>query len=348
MTWLNSTYLWFLLLIPVVAFGLWWVRRRNERQRSRFFDQRLIGQLRRGFWNLGQNLKLICLLIAFFLFVIGLAGPRIGTEVREMEQSGVNMMVVLDLSKSMNAEDIRPSRLDKAKFEIQRLIERSGGDRIGLLVFTGEAFIQSPMTLDYSALRLFMDIAETQQMPEGTTNFRAAFEKAFESFESLEEQQETAASVLLLLSDGEDHGPSYENALDALTSRGVYVFTVGIGTREGARIPIHDPETNRLTGYHVDNTGNEIVSRLEASVLQDIARRGNGNYYEINSSTSGIDPFLAHLDDLQTGEFSVQEYADYKNRYQLLLIGGLFFLIVALIFPEFKISRDKKTELPAS
>lgn len=337
MIWLNSTYLWLLLLIPLLAGGLWWIRRSNERHRSRFFDRRLIHQLRRGFWEPGRHLKMICLLIALTLFVIGLAGPRIGTEVREMEQQGVNMMIVLDLSNSMNAEDIRPSRLDKAKFEIQRLIERSSGDRIGLLVFTGEAFVQSPMTLDYSALRLFLDIAETQQMPVGTTNFRAAFQKAAESFDSLEDQQAAeAAYVLLMFSDGEDHGPSYTDALEVLTSRGVYIFTVGIGTIEGARIPIRSSEGSRQTGFHQDREGNEIITRLEPDALRDIARRGNGNYYEIHSSTSGIDPFLARLDDLQTGEFSVQEYADYKNRYQVLLIAGLLFLIVSLMTPEFK------------
>ncbi|MEX0994911.1 MAG: VWA domain-containing protein [Balneolaceae bacterium] len=334
---MNSTYLWFLLLIPLLAGAMWWVKQIQAHRRSRFFDERLFTQLRRGFWELGQNIKVLFLLIALSLFVIGLAGPQIGTEVREMEQRGVNMMVVLDLSNSMNAEDIRPSRLDKAKFEIQRLIERSSGDRIGLLVFTGEAFVQSPMTLDYSALRLFLDIAETQQMPVGTTNFRAAFQKAAESFDSLEEQQaERAASVLLMFSDGEDHGPSNDQALEALISRGVQVFTVGIGTRDGARIPIRQTETNRQSGYHRDRAGNEVITRLEPDALRDIAQRGNGNYYEINSGTSGIDQFLARLDDLQKGEFSVQEYADYKNRYQLLLIAGILFFMAGLLMPEYK------------
>ncbi|MEX2601304.1 MAG: VWA domain-containing protein [Balneolaceae bacterium] len=328
--------MWLLLLIPVVGTAWWYISNRNRTVSSRYFNERLLHRLRRGYWARGDRLKGVAILLSISLFIIGLAGPRIGTEVRDIEQRGVDLLILLDLSRSMNAEDIRPSRLEKAKFELERLIDRSVGDRIGLLVFTGEAFVQSPMTLDHSALRMFLDIVATDQMPGGGTHFGNAFRKASETFDSLDGQQEDAARVVLMVSDGEDHSPDWQQELQQLTGRGIYVFTVGIGTPQGARIPIYEEGTNRLNGYHRDSRGEEIVSRLESNVLQDIAQRGSGSYYEISNGSAGIDPFLARLDELQQGEFAVREYADYSNRYQILLLGGLLFFVVALLLPEYR------------
>ncbi len=341
MIWFNASYLWFLLLIPILAGGIYWIKRRDENLRHRFFDQRLINQLRRGFWKTGEKLRLVLLFSALLLFVIGLAGPKIGTEVRDIEQRGADLLIILDLSRSMNAEDIRPSRLEKAKFEIQRAIERSHGDRIGLLVFTGEAFVQSPMTQDHSALRMFLDITETHQMPTSTTSFRAAFEKAKEMFDGLEERRD-AARVILMISDGEDHGEPFSNSLQALTRDGIFIFTVGIGTVNGGRIPLYERGSNELIGYHRDRDGREVITRLEPETLREIAAAGNGNYFEISTSTAGIDPFLSRLDDLQRGEFTTEEFADYVNRYQMLVLTGLVLFITGLIVPEYR--KEERTE----
>ncbi len=337
MIWFNSSYLWLLLLIPLVAAGVWWAGRRDRNRLHTYFSDDLLKRLRVGFWPAGRRIKTAFLLASFSLFILGLAGPKIGTEVREIEQRGVNLMVILDLSRSMNAEDIRPSRLEKAKFEIERLINHSQGDRIGLLVFTGEAFVQSPMTLDHSALRLFLDIAETHQMPGGTTNFRAAFEMAAERFDSIEEET-GAANVILMVSDGEDHGPDYQSALRELIVNDVIIFTIGVGTTDGARIPVYHRDTGELLGYHRDRQGQEVVTRLEPETLREIARQGNGRYYEISSATDNIEPFLNHLEQMQQGEFAAREYTDYVNRYQILLAGGILFLIIGLCIPE---SRNK-------
>ncbi|MGF1670760.1 MAG: VWA domain-containing protein, partial [Balneolaceae bacterium] len=257
-----------------------------------------------------------------------------------VQRQGVNLLVALDLSQSMNAEDVRPSRLSKAKFEITRLIERLRGDRVGLLVFTGDAFIQSPMTMDYSALRMFLDIAETNQMPSGTTNFQAAFEKAAEAFESLENQAgNDAANVLLFIADGENHGPSYNEDLRRLINKGVMVFTVGIGTREGGPIPIYESGTSNLIGYVRDSNGNLVNTRLETGTMQEIARQSGGNYYEINSATDTIEPFFAKLDELEKGEFSSQEFADFQNQYQIILLAGIIFFIAGLLMPAYRKSE---------
>jgi len=342
MIWEDGYNLWFLLLIPMLYGSYWWYKREQADRRSDYFDNRLVEQLRKNFWQTGDKTRLLSFLIATLFFIIALAGPKIGTEVREVQRKGVNMMVALDLSTSMNAEDVRPSRLEKAKFEINRLINRLQGDRIGLLIFTDQAFLQVPFTTDYSALRLFIDIANSDQMPSGGTNFSAAMSTAMESFNSLEDQEKgNAADVLLFVGDGENHGPGYDAELDALVENGVVTFSVGIGTPQGAPIPVYN-ENGTLVSYERDSDGNTINTKLEPSAMRDIANAGGGEYYEIQSGSDNIEPFFSKLDELERGEFSSQEFADYKNQYQILLIIGLFFFLVTLFFPESKPQMIKK------
>lgn len=266
------------------------------------------------------------------MLIIAAAGPKIGTEVREVKQQGVDLIVALDLSGSMNAEDVRPSRLEKAKYEINRLIDQLQGDRVGLIVFTGEAYLQAPMTLDYSSLGLFLNIAETDQMPSSSTNFNAAMETAQKAFESDDNQKSQASKVLLIISDGEDHGESYSAALNALMDQNVSVYTMGIGTSSGGTIPIYN-DSGSLKGYKRDNEGEVVTTRLMDDILLSIADESGGKYYEINGSSNGIDAFLGRLDELEQGEFSSKEYADYKNQYQWLAGIGLAFLVVGMVFP---------------
>lgn len=341
MIWENSTYLWALLLIPLIWGGFWWLRVARHKSRAEIFDDRLLSMLRLNFWKIGDQVRFYSFLTAILFFVLALAGPKIGTEIREVERSGVNMLIALDLSRSMNVEDISPNRLEKAKFEINRLINRLEGDRVGLLVFTGDAFVQSPLTMDYSALRLYLDIAQTEQMPSSTTNFRSAMLRAEEAFESIDDNS-NAANVLLFIADGENHGPDYTDAAERLTAQGITIFTIGIGTAEGGRIPVY--ENGEFRGYHSDRQGNEVTSSLISDNMREIASVGNGNYYEITRGSDTIEPFLSRLDELERGEFSSQEYANYKNRYQLMTLIGLFFLGLSLFFPDFTIRSSRRPE----
>ncbi|MBD3615000.1 MAG: VWA domain-containing protein [Gracilimonas sp.] len=336
MIWENSLYLWLLTLIPAGIVLLWWKSRQVRAIQKKYFSTELFSSLRKGFWPLGNRLKTISMLAGLFFLIVALAGPKIGTEVREIKRQGIDMLVALDLSASMNAEDVRPSRLEKAKFEINRLIERLRGDRVGLVVFTGEAYLQSPMTLDYSALRLFLDIADTEQMPSSATDFKSAMETAMDAFEALEDNGTDAAKVLLIISDGEDHGQSYDEALEALISENILVYTLGVGTAEGTTIPIYEEGTDRLIGYKRDNSGRVVTTKLQSQTLRSIAGKGNGEYYSIERGNDGIDSFLARMDDLEKGEFASQEYADYKNQYQWMGVLALLCFVVSVLIPSYK------------
>lgn len=336
MIWENATYLWLLLLIPILV-GLVWLRGRAIRNtQKKFFDSDLFDSLRIGFWEIGSSLKISLMVTGFIFLIISLAGPKVGTEVREVKRRGVDMLIALDLSASMNAEDVRPNRLDKAKFEIRRLIERLKGDRVGLVVFTGEAYLQSPMTLDYSALLLFLEIVDTDQMPSSATDFKSAMETSLAAFQSLEESSTEAARVLLIISDGEDHGQSYDEALDNLIEANISVYTLGIGTQEGTTIPLYEEETGQLIGYKRDREGRVVTTSLQSNVLRQIASTGSGNYYSIERGNDGIDAFLARVDELEKGEFSSQEYADFKNQYQWLAALALLCFVAAIAVPNYR------------
>ncbi|MFH5831234.1 VWA domain-containing protein [Halalkalibaculum sp. DA3122] len=338
MIWEDAYLLWLLLVIPLLAGGGWWYQKKLTERRKQFFSDELFRDLRTGFWRLGDRMKIITMLVGLTFLVLAIAGPKVGTQVREVKRQGVDLLIALDLSDSMNAEDVKPSRLEKAKYEITRLIERLRGDRVGLVVYTGEAYLQSPMTLDYSALRLFLNIAETDQMPSSTTDFSAPMEVGLRAFDSLEEEQNrsNAAKVMLIISDGENHGDDYETALETLQENNISVYTLGIGTRSGSTIPQYNAETGSLIGYKRDQSGEVVTTRLQPEVLRSIAQEGNGEYYSIESGSDGIDSFLGRIDELEQGEFASQEYADFKNQYQLLGAIALGFIFLSLVLPRYR------------
>jgi len=344
MIWQNSAYLWFLLIIPVLVAASWWYNKQLDEKRKSFFGSELFERLRSGFWPLGSRIRNISIYAGIALLIIAAAGPKIGTEVREVKRKGVDLLVALDLSASMKSEDVKPSRLEKAKYEISRLIDRLKGDRVGLVVFSGEAYLQSPMTLDYSALRMFLNVADTDQMPSSTTDFSAAMKTAAKAFKSIDDKDKTkAAKVVLIISDGENHGGDYGEALNQLKKENASVYTLGIGTRSGGTIPVYN-KSGSLKGYKRDENGKVITTKLESKTLREIADKGNGKYYEIRSGSSGIDAFLGRLDELQQGEFANQEYADFKNQYQWLTGFGLLFVLLGMIFPDFKLQESIRSK----
>ncbi len=337
MIWEDPHYLWLLVLIPLVAIAQFLYQRFKRSQRQRYIDDPIFKDLYQGEWKFGRKAKDVLMLMGLSFLIIALSGPKIGTEVREIKRQGIDLMVALDLSASMNARDISPSRLNKARYETLRLVENLKGDRIGLIVFTGEAFLQSPLTVDYSALRLFLNIVETDQMPSSTTNFDAAFVEAFKAFEGNEQEEESeAAKVLLVISDGENFGSDFDSSLDALIDLGVKVYTIGIGTQEGTTIPMVDPNSGSIQGYKTDNSGQTVVTRLESEVLEEIADTGGGHYYEVQRGNENFDAFLNQIGELQKGELATQEYADYKNQYQWVTLLALSCFGLSILLPAYR------------
>lgn len=322
-----------LAILPIVSF---YVGRRYQKRVQRFFSGELIGKLSNRPWKRAMRLKTVLLYAGIGLLIVGLAGPKIGSEIREVKRQGVDLLIALDVSLGMHAEDVRPSRLEKAKFEIQRLVGSLRGDRVGLLLFTNTAFLQCPLTSDYSAFRMYLDIASTDQLPSTGTNYPRMLREAKSVFENTGEQQSNAARVLLIFSDGEDHSAGFERELNELTAMGVHIYTVGIGTPQGAAIPIYDRRTGALRHYHRDREGRVVNTRLEPDNLRKLAEQGRGTYYEIRRPNDRIDGFISKLDELERSEFATELYSDFKNRYQYPAAAGLFLIVLSIVLPGYR------------
>jgi Ca-activated chloride channel family protein len=336
MIWESPGYLWFLLVIIAFALGSWFYRKRIKILRTKYFSDEVFAKLYSTDIPQVKKARSILLYSGLVLLVIALGGPKIGTEVREVRRQGIDIMVMLDVSKSMYAEDVRPNRLDKAKFELLRLVDRLRGDRVGLITFTGEAVLLSPLTNDYSAFRMFLSIADPESMPSTATDFAAGMRVALEAFDAASEETQEAARVLLILSDGEDHGPDFTPILQQITDRRIFIYTVGIGTIAGGTIPMYDSNTGRLQDYMRDAASQIVTTRLEPNTLRQLANAGRGTYYEITRSSDGMDGFLSQIEELEKREFATQEFADYKNQYQWFAAFGLLFIIISISLPKYR------------
>lgn len=335
MIWEHPNLL-FLLILPVLFAGLSYYFGKTRRQKLRaFFSDEMLRRLSNPVWSRGRTARTILMYLGVTLLVIGAAGPKIGSEIREVKREGVDLLIALDVSRSMQAQDIRPSRLDKAKFEISSLIDRLQGDRVGLILFTNTAFLQCPLTTDYSAFRMYLDLAATDQLPFPGTDFNAPLQLARDTFRSRPRQEQQAAQVLLFISDGEDHSPGIDFALNQLVNDGVFVYTVGIGTQSGAPIPVRD-RSGQVTGNHRDRDGREVISSLEPDLLRQMAQAGRGVHYEIRRGADRIDGFTAQLVDLERREFATEQFSDYANRYQWPTAAGLLFILASFVIPAYK------------
>ncbi|MCC5926670.1 MAG: VWA domain-containing protein [Bacteroidetes bacterium] len=336
MTWENPVYLWLLLgpLLVLLVSALY--KRQLKKRRSAYFSDEVFAKLYTNEIPGVRTARSSLIYLGSILLIIALAGPQIGVEIREVERRGVDIMVVLDVSRSMLAQDVRPNRLDKAKFEILRMVDRLRGDRVGLIAFSGEAIQLAPLTTDYAAFRTFLNIAGPEMMPSGSTVFAEALQTAIRAFDSAGEEQRQTARVILLISDGEDHGPDTTELKQQLVSRNIYIHTVGIGTTAGATIPVHDPNTGRLLDYVRDRNDQIVTTRLEPALLRQFADAGRGQYYEISRSADGMDGFISQISDLDARSFATQEFADYRNQYQWFAAFGLIFIMIALALPRFR------------
>ncbi len=342
MIWDAPGYLWLLLLLPLMYGVSWFLRYRLRKKRERYFSDQLFAQLQANVRPKALKVKEGLFFAGLFFLFIALAGPKIGTEVREVSREQLDLIVGLDLSLSMLAEDVRPSRLEKARFEINRMLRYLENDRIGLIVFTGHAMLHCPLTTDYSAFRMFLDIAEPDIMPSTTTDFQPLFREAVSAFESSERVQGNPARVLIIFSDGEDHFDRYSEPLQRLVNMGVYIFTVGIGTEEGGRIPIVDPQTGAFRDFHRDRQGRVVTARLQPDRLQEMAELTGGQYFQISRTAHSIEGFIRQLDRLDRSTFATEEITRYQNRYYIPAFFSLLCFLAALFIPGYKQEETRK------
>jgi Ca-activated chloride channel homolog len=316
-------------LLPVLIGFFIWSFRKRKRLLKNIGDEELINQLTLSVSRKKQFWKLALVLMAFIVLVFALADPQIGTRLEEVRRRGVDIFIALDVSKSMLAEDIPPNRLEKAKHEISGLIDQLEGDRIGLICFAGIAFVQCPLTLDYNAAKLFLNDIDTQIIPQPGTAIGSAISLARRSFVS----QEMKYKVLILITDGEDHEGNPVDMAKEATKDGIIIYTIGIGSQQGAPIPEYDSYGNRV-GYKKDRSGQVVTSKMDVLTLEKIAFETGGKYYISSSGESELEKIYQEISQMEEKELSSRQFTQFEDRFQIFLIIGLVILIVETLLSE--------------
>ena len=289
-------------------------------------------------------MKFILLLFALGFIILGLANPQIGSKMEEVKREGVDLMIALDVSNSMLAEDIKPNRLERAKQAISKLIDKLHNDRIGLIVFGGEAYVQLPITTDYSAAKLFLSIISTDIVPTQGTAIGEAIKLSIRAFSSdydnpkysgQNPQQSTQKNkAIIIITDGENHEDNAIEEAKNAADKGIIVHTIGMGLVKGAPIPAY--YRGRQIGFRKDRDGNTIITKLNEAMLQQIASSGNGVYIRANNIQTGLNALFTELNKMEKVKFGSKMFTDYEDRFQYPIAIALFLLILELIIAERK------------
>jgi Ca-activated chloride channel family protein len=332
-------YLYMLLLIPVMIAASFFVMYLQKKSLRRFTDPEFVKVLM-PLKSISRSwIKLILLLMAVSAMVLGLANLQSGAKMEEVKREGIDLFIAIDVSNSMMAEDISPNRLERSKQAISRLIDKLEGDRIGIIVFAGKAYIQLPITTDYAAARLFLSTINTEIVSSQGTAIGEAIEIAMKSFDQNERNK-----AIVIISDGEDHEENAADIAADAAKAGINVFTIGMGLSEGAPIPVYN-EYGKKTGFRKDKQGNTVVTKLNETMLQNIAQSGNGSYVRANNTRSGLETIFNEINKLEKSEIDSKIFTDYEDRFQWFIALAILFLVVELFTTARKRNWESKINL---
>ncbi len=336
MNFAQPAFLTLLILVPIAIIGLLWADRQRKVTLNQLGDPDLLYRLSASVNWRGRRNKTVLWLVALTLMILALARPTWGENVQEIEQQGVQVMVALDVSESMLAEDVLPNRLTRAKLEISDMMNRLDGDELGLVLFSGASYIQFPLTNDYDTARTFLDNARPGVISRPGTVIGDAIRTAMTGFD----EHLTAQKVIVIFTDGEDAETDPIVAAQEAADAGVIIYSVGFGTDDGAPIPIKDTQ-GKITSYKQDKNGVTVMSQVDASLLQQIADMTNGAYFNANQ-IDALTNLLDSINSLQAG--ALGQHMDIRGieRYQIVL----FVALIALIIIEFIPDRKSKSASP--
>ena len=324
----QSQYLLLILLIPVFFLLQSLVFRFRTRMIRKFGDEQLVRQLMPSYSRTRTWVRLVLFSIGFFFFAIGLSRPQIGAKLTEHETKGAEIMIVLDVSNSMLAEDYSPNRLERAKLAISRLVDKLRDDRIGLIVFAGNSFVQLPITTDYVSAKMFLGSISTDSVPIQGTAIGDAINTAIRSFSAQSEK----SRAIIIITDGENHEDDPVAAAAQAAEMGIRVFTIGVGSPEGKPIPM-DGELLK------DKDGNIVVTRLDESILQEVAKAGKGVYVRAGNSEFGLNPVIDDIRKMEDEKYNSIVFEEYDEQFMYFLAMALFFFIIEMLIGDRRSKR---------
>ena len=323
-----AQYLLLIFLIPVF-FIVQAVMLRIRRNRIRKFgDEKLVSQMMPSYSKSKVWVRLVLFSIGFFFFVIGLSRPQIGAILKEQEIKGAEIIIAIDVSNSMLAEDYSPNRLERAKLAVSRLVDKLRDDRIGLVIFAGTSFVQLPVTTDYVSAKMFLNSIDTGSIPIQGTALGDAITTCIRSFSA----QSDKSRAIILITDGENHEDDPVAAAKQAAEMGIKVFTIGVGSPEGKPIPMNGELLK-------DKDGEIVVSRLDEAVLQEIAAEGNGAYVRAGNSEFGLNPIIDDLRKLEDEKYNSVVFEEYDEQFMYFLAIALVFFVLEMLVGDRRSKR---------
>lgn len=324
----SYKFLWLLLLVPIIPAGYAIAMAMRKRRINRFGDPRMVAQLMPHYSRAKGWVRIILFTLAFFFFVIGLARPQIGAKLSERQTKGAEIMICLDVSNSMLAQDYTPCRLERAKLAISSLVDKLHDDRIGLIIFAGSSFVQLPVTTDYVSAKMFLSSIDAGSVPVQGTAIGDAIHTAMKSFSAQSEK----SRVIILISDGENHEDDAVAAARDAAQAGIRIYTVGVGSSAGQPVPV-DGELLR------DKDGNIVVSRLDEKTLRQVADAGGGAYIQAGNEEFGLNPIINDIRAMEGELFSSVVFEEYDEQYMYFFAIALILLVIEMLVGERRNTR---------
>lgn len=323
----EPAYLYLLLLLPLlVAFYLYSNYRRRKAIRC-FGDPVLMASLMPGVSKYRPDVKFSILLLSIGMFSLLLARPQFGSKLETVKRQGIEVIIALDISNSMLAEDVQPSRLQKAKRIVSQLVDRMENDKVGMIVFAGDAFTQLPITSDYISAKMFLETIDPSLITKQGTAIGAAIDLASRSFTP----QEGVGRTVILITDGENHEGGVDEAIKRASDKGIQVNVLGVGSPDGSPIPAEGGND-----YRRDREGNVIVTRLNEQMCQEIARAGNGIYARVDNTNNAQRAIAREVDKLAKADVETQVYTEYNEQFQAVAWIILILLLGEMLILEIK------------
>jgi Ca-activated chloride channel family protein len=327
----HIEYLYSLIFVlPLLIVFFIWSFKQKEKALQKFGNIQLVSKLIFSTSKRKQKIKATFVVIGTSFLLFSASGPQIGTKLEDVKREGIDIAIAVDVSNSMLAEDIKPTRLEKAKHEISNLIDKMQGDRVGIIAFAGLAYVQCPLTLDYGAAKLFTDMLNVDLIPQQGTAIGRAMELAMKTFV----QKERKYKVLILITDGEETGDTDPLKIaEECEKEGIIIYTVGIGSPEGVPIPIYDGYGNQV-GFKKDRDGNVVTTKLDELTLEKIALQTSGKYYRATSSEIELDKIYEEVSKMEKKELSSKQFSQFEERFQYFLFPAIIFLLIEIFISE--------------
>jgi len=335
----EEKYFWLLLIVPIlVGLFLLLVLWKKKRQKQ-FASKQMLETLSPDRSWFKPALKFTILLLAFACIIIALVNPKIGTKMETVKREGVDIVFAIDVSKSMEAEDIAPNRLEKSKQLVTQIINNLASDRIGIIAYAGSAFPQLPITTDYASAKMFLQAMNTDMVSSQGTAINEAINLATTYYND----DDQTSRVLFIISDGEDHEGNSEAIAKEAADKGIQIFTIGVGTPKGGPIPLK--ENGVVRSYKKDQNGETVITKLNESTLEEIADAGEGEYIPGNVTSQVTEKVKDLLQNMDKTEFEAKQFADYQSQYQWFLGLGILLLLVDVFLLERKTAWITKLNL---